>query len=90
MVFGTRVPPHQGIMRYLKISFLGKIQYDGGGEGDWSPARANIWSQLLKKKIKKKKIGKEIQYDLVKIQYDLVKIQYDLVKVQYDLVNFLI
>ena len=85
MVFGTRVPPHQGIMRYLKISFLGKIQYDGGG-GDWSPARANIWSQLLKKK---KKFGKEIQYDLVKIQYDLVKIQYDLVKIQYDLVNFL-
>ena len=38
---------------------------------------------------KKKKIGKEIQYDLVKIQYDLVKIQYDLVKIQYDLVNFL-
>ena len=38
------------------------------GGGDWSPARANIWSQLLKKK----KIGKEIQYDLVKIQYDLV------------------
>ena len=53
--------------------------------GDWSPARANIWSQLLKKKI-----GKEIQYDLVKIQYDLVKIQYDLVKIQYDLVNFLV
>ena len=39
---------------------------------------------------KKKKFGKEIQYDLVKIQYDLVKIQYDLVKIQYDLVNFLI